>query len=166
MTLPLDGYAYTVLDFAKLLIMKHYPERTDGESAVIRAYLLEHLSEYDRVQFSVRIGTPIVPDPSHVQSVQDNTIFSSKLRIDILGWRGNALDLIEVKQRITPASLGQILTYRHVLQRDLPDAPEPRLVVVGREASQDAVDALTAHGVTVYVYPDADARPNDAANHL
>ena len=164
MTPPLEGYTYDVLEFARLLIAKRYPERTDGESAVIRAYLLEHLTEYDRVQFSVRIGTPIAPDPAHPQPVQDGVVFSSKLRIDLLGWKGNALDLIEVKQRITPASLGQILTYRHVLLGEWPDAPEPRLVVVGREASPDAVAALQAHGVTVYVYPDADTRPHDAGH--
>jgi hypothetical protein len=163
---PVDGYTYDVLEFARLLIAKRYPERTDGESAVIRAYLMEHIGEYDRLQFSVRIGTGVVPDPAHPQSVQDGVVFSSKLRIDLLGWRGNALDLIEVKQRVTPASLGQILTYRHVLLGEWADAPEPRLVVVGREASPDAVDALTAHGVTVYLYPDADARPHDAANGL
>ena len=162
--MALDAYSYDALKFADLLIAKRYPERTDGESKVIRAYLMEHITEYEHLDFSVRIGTAVVPDPAHPQSVQDGAVFSSKLRIDILGWRGGGLDLIEVKQRITPASLGQILTYRHVLQRELPDAPEPRLVVVGREASPDAVDALTAHGVTVYVYPDADARPNDAGN--
>jgi len=165
-TLPLDGYAYTVLDFAKLLIMKHYPERTDGESAVIRAYLLEHLTEYDRVQFSVRIGTPVAPDPTHLETVQANTVFSSKLRIDILGWQGQLPTIVEVKQRVTPPSLGQILTYRKRFIEEFPDAPEPRLVVVGREAVEDAVAALQHYGVTVLLYPDADPRANDAANGL
>lgn len=164
MTLPLDGYSYDVLEFARLLIAKRYPERTDGESAVIRAYLLEHITDYDSLQFSVRIGTPVAPDPTHPQSVQDNTVFSSKLRIDLLGWQGNVPTIVEVKQRITPPSLGQILTYRHKFKEGFPDAPEPRLVVVGREASPDAVAALQAHGVTVYVYPDADARPHDAGH--
>jgi hypothetical protein len=94
--------------------------------------------------------------------VQRNTVFSTQLRIDILGWRGRQPIIVEVKQRITPATLGQILTYRHWLLQEFPDALEPALVAVGREAVDDAVTALQAHGVTVYLYPDATARASDA----
>lgn len=155
--MQLDGYSYTVLDFARLLIAKHYPERTDGESAVIRAYLLEHLAEFDSIIFAKRIGRGIPADPSHLPGVQANADFSGKLRIDILAWKGSLPYLIEVKQRVSPAALGQLLTYRHEFLEEFPDAPEPVLVVVGREASENAVPALQAHGVTVYLYPDANA---------
>ena len=151
----LDGYTYTALDFAGLLIRKHFPERTDGESAVIRAYLLEHLAEFDSMTFAKRIGRGIPADPSHLPGVQANSDFSGKLKIDILAWKGSQPFLIEVKQRVTPAALGQILTYRHEFLTEFPDAPEPVLVVVGREASENAIPALTAHGITVYLYPDA-----------
>lgn len=166
MPLAFDGYSFDNTDFALLLIRKHYPERTDGESFVIRAFLLEHLREFDRVQFSKRVGHGIVPDPAHPEKVQENTVFSSMLRIDILAWRGPQPVIIEVKQRVTPASLGQILTYRHHFVEEFPAAPEPELLVVGREAVPDAVVALQAHGVTVYLYPDATAFPSDAASGL
>jgi hypothetical protein len=159
----LDGYTYTALDFAGLLIRKHFPERTDGESAVIRAYLLEHLAEFDSITFAKRVGQGIPADPSHLPGVQANSAFSGKLKIDILAWKGPLPYLIEVKQRVTPAALGQILTYRHEFLEEFPDAPEPALVVVGREASENAVPALQAHGVTIYLYPDATARGDAAA---
>jgi hypothetical protein len=151
----IDGYDYGRDDFARLLIAKHYPERTDGESWVIRAFLEHHLSEYDRIVFSKRVGRGVLPDPEHLPAVQRNTAFSSKLRIDILAWRGNQPVIVEVKQHVTPASLGQILTYRHHFAAEFPDAPEPELVVVGRTANEDAVDVLQSHGITVYLYPDA-----------
>jgi len=159
----LDGYTYSVLEFARLLIAKHYPERTDGESAVIRAYLLEHLAEFDSITFAKRVGQGIPADPSHVPGVQANAAFSGKLKIDILAYKGQQPYLIEVKQRVTPATLGQILTYRHEFLEEFPDAPEPALVVVGREASENALPALQAHGITVYLYPDADPRRDAAA---
>jgi hypothetical protein len=151
----IDGYQYRKDDFARLLIAKHYPERTDGESWVIKAFLEHHLDEYDSITFGKRVGRGIEPDPSHLPAVQANTVFSSKLRIDILAWRRNQPVLIEVKQNITPASLGQILTYRHWFQVEFPDAPEPELVVVGRVGNDDAITALRAHGIDVYLYPEA-----------
>jgi hypothetical protein len=159
----LDGYTYSVLEFSRLLIAKHYPERTDGESAVIRAYLLEHLAEFDSITFAKRIGTGIPADPTHVPGVQANSDFSGRLKMDILAFKGQQPYIVEVKQRVTPATLGQILTYRHHFLEEAPDAPEPALVVVGREASPDAVAALQAHGVTVYLYPDATVSGNAAA---
>jgi hypothetical protein len=47
-----------------------------------------------------------------------------------------------------------MLGYRQLFLEELPDAPEPRLVVIGRTADQDAIRILTDHGVDVLLYPD------------
>lgn len=150
-----SDYVYTSADFAQLLLRRFYPERTDGESAVIRAYLEKHLDEFDRVAFSKRVGKGATLDPTTSPAAQRATAFSTRKRIDILAWRGSQPVIIEVKQRVTPAALGQILTYRHHFLEDFPDAAEPELVVVGRESDADTLAALQAHNVTVYLYADA-----------
>jgi hypothetical protein len=160
------GITYDRENFGLLLLQKQYNERTAGESEVIRAFLLEHHGEFDRFTFNKRVGRGIEPDPNHLINVQSNTSFSSKLRIDILAWRGAQPVIIEVKQHVTPAALGQILTYRHYVIEEFPNAPDPELVVVGREGNEDAIVALQAHGVTVYLYPNAIARGNDAVGNL
>jgi hypothetical protein len=160
------GTTYDRENFGLLLLQKQYNERTAGESEVIRAFLLEHHDEYDRFTFNKRVGRGIAPDPSHLPAVQQNTSFSTKLRIDILAWRGAQPVIVEVKQRVTPAALGQILTYKHHVLEEFPGAPDPELVVVGREGNEDAIVALQAHGVTVYLYPNAIARGNDAGGSV
>jgi hypothetical protein len=155
-------YDYTIADFPTLLIQRFYPERTDGESAVIKAFLLAHWREFDRITFGKRIGRGADIDPTTLPAVQRATAFSSKKRIDILAWRGTTPVIVEVKQRVTPAALGQILTYRFHFREEFPDAPEPDLVVVGRESDPDTLVALQAHGITVYLYPDAVAPGSDA----
>jgi len=148
-------YTFTGDDFALLLIRRAYPERTDGESAVIRAFLLAHLKEFDRITFGKRVGRGATIDPTTTPAVQRATAFSTKKRIDILAWRATQPVIVEVKQSVTPAALGQILTYRHHFLEENPDAPEPELVVVGRQSDPDTIAALTAHNVTVYLYPEA-----------
>ncbi len=148
-------YVYDPTDFALLLIRSHYPERTDGESVVIRAYLQEHLREFSRITFGKRVGKGEPPDPTHLPAIQQQTMLNTQKRIDILAYRGPQPVIIEVKQRVTPAALGQILTYRHHFLEGAPDAPDPELVIVGRESDDDTLSAITAHGVTVYLYPDA-----------
>jgi hypothetical protein len=85
----LDGYTYGSTDFATLLLRKFFPERTDGESAVIKAFLLAHLHEFDTITFGKRLGHGTAPDPSHLSGVQAQQAFSSKLRVSIF-WRCGA----------------------------------------------------------------------------
>lgn len=153
-------YEYNAADFPMLLLRRFFPERTDGESAVILAYLVAHHRELDRITFGKRVGQGATIDPTTLPAVQRATAFSSKKRIDILAWRGSQPVIIEVKQSVTPAALGQILTYRHHFLEENPDAPEPELVVVGRQSDPDTLAAIQAHGVTVYLYPDAVASGN------
>lgn len=157
-------YVFDATDFALLLIRKAYPERTDGESVVIRAFLLAHLREFDRIVFGKRVGHGEPPDPSHLPAIQQQTLLNTQKRIDILAFRGAQPIIIEVKQRVTPAALGQILTYRHHFQEEEPDAPEPELWVVGRASDDDTLAALAAHNVTVYLYPDAVLSPAPAGS--
>jgi hypothetical protein len=152
-----NGYDFSKDDLATLLLRRFYPERTDRESTVIRDFLFAHGAEFDRFSFSVRVGQGTTPDPATLPAVQKNTLFSTRKRIDMLAWRGTQPVIIEVKDNITPASLGQILTYRHLWLEENPGAPEPELVVIGRTTDNDTVRALNAAGVTVYVYQAAAA---------
>lgn len=153
--MPQGDYVYDPKDFALLLIRSHFPERTDGESVVIRAFLLEHLREFDGITFGHRVGRGEPADPSHLPAIQQQTTLNTQKRIDILAMRGRQPVIIEVKQRVTPAALGQILTYRHHYLEANADVPDPELIVVGRESDADTLAALSAHGITVYLYPEA-----------
>jgi hypothetical protein len=148
----MSGYSFQRDEFPELLLRSFYPERTDKESAVIRDYLLAHLAEFDRVDFSVRVGQGQTPDPTHLPGVQANAVNSSKKRIDIVGQQGSTTVLIEAKTRVTHAVLGQLLTDRQLWLEDHPDAKDPRLVAIGRTSDPDTLRVLSAHGIDVYLY--------------
>jgi len=152
-----DGYLFTRDDFVQMLARKWFPERTDRESGVIRDYLAAHHQEFDRLIFGKRLGAGVEPDPTHLEGVQRNTSRFTKKRVDILAWTGSQPTIIEVKAEITPASLGQILTYRQLFLEENPDAIEPRLVIVGRYSDDDTLRVLNGHGIDVFVYPPPDA---------
>ncbi|SRR6266498_1522401 len=151
-----NGYTYGSSDLASLLIARHYPERTDRETPVIHAFLEARGRNYDRYEFSVRVGQGIAPDPTHLEGVQRNTVFSSRKRIDLIVWRGDAPTIVEVKERVTPAVLGQLLAYQHLLLEDRPDIETPALATIGRYSDDDTIRVLTAQGVDVFLYEPAD----------
>ncbi len=157
-----SGYNFARDDLTTLLLRRFYPERTDRESSILRDFLLARGDEFDRFSFSVRVGQGATPDPTHLPAVQRNTVFSTRKRIDLLAWRGSQPVIVEVKERVTPAALGQIRTYRTLFLEETPDAPEPELLVIGRYSDEDTLRAMQAEGVTVILYPSADVSANAA----
>lgn len=152
-----NGYPFTRDDFPTLMRMPRYPEQTARQSALIRAYFAQHLQEFDRVVFERRVGEGLTPDPTHHPGVQAQTLDVTRQRIDLLAWAGQRPTIHEFKDRVTNVCLGQILSYRVLLLKEFPDAPDPALVVVGRRSDPDTIVPLNAHGITVYLYETADA---------
>jgi len=153
--MAVQGYDFDGAAFAELLVRKHYPERTDKESALIRDYLLAHLHEFDRVSFSVRVGQGATLSPDLLPAVARATTFSTQKRIDLVGYVRAQAFLIEAKFRIGSAVMGQLLTDRQLWLEEFPDEPEPRLVAIGRESDDDALRVLSSHGIDVYLYESA-----------
>jgi hypothetical protein len=145
-------YVYDRSDLPTLLLQRYFPERTGRETVLMRDFIKAHGQEYDRIAFSVRIGEGIAPNPDHMPGVQEMTRFNSRMRIDMLGWKGNQADIIEVKERVLASVLGQLIAYRQMFLEENPGAHDPRLIVVGRTSTTDALRVLTANGVTVYLY--------------
>lgn len=164
-TIP-NGYLFERGEFERVLLMRFFPERTDRESVVLLAFLAEHIFEFDQLRFGVRIGQGLAPNPDHLPGVQANTTHSTRKRIDLLAMKGPQPWIVEVKERVTPASLGQILTYRHHYREEFPNELEPELVVIGRYSDPDTIVALQANNVTVILYPPDDAAGNAGASGL
>ena len=154
----MQGYDFTRAQLPALLSLKFLPEQPPEESAVLLAWLAEHGPEYDRFSFSVRVGQGQAPDPNFLPGVQRSQAFSTKKRIDALAWQGSAITLVEAKRRVSADALGKCLMYRQLLLEELPDAAEPRLVVVGLYGDADVIRVLNGHGIDVLLYETAIAR--------
>lgn len=146
-------YTFTGDQIAALLIARWYPEKTGREAGVIRDWLKVHYSEYDKLQFSVRIGEGMTPNPEHIGGIQYMTTRNTQKRIDVLAWRGARADIVECKERVTPGVLGQLQTYRQLFLEANPGQGEPGLVCIGRTSDPDTIRVLQTHGITVYLYP-------------
>lgn len=148
----MSGYEFDQDKFAELLIAKSYPEKTDQESALLRDYLRAHLDEFDRVEFSYRFAPSLTPDPELLEGVQRQAERNSMKRIDMVGWRGNAPTLVEVKTTIGHEVMGQLDLDRVLWLKAFPDGVDPELVAVGRRGSERDIEVLNARGISVYLY--------------
>lgn len=147
-----DGYDYDRATLLELFLKIQFPERNLRESAIIRDFLQQHIGEYDRYSFSVRVGQGLTPDPEHLAGVQRSTVFSTQKRIDMMAWQGDQPFIFEVKDRLNVYVLGQLQSYAHLWSEEHPDAPAPRLVAITRYGDPDIERVLEANGVDVYLY--------------
>lgn len=153
----MQGYDYAREELATLFRVGFLPEIPKPEAAVIFDFLRAHGDDYDRFSFSVRLGTSIPPDPTHLPGVQKSTVVSSKKRLDFIAWQGSQATIGEAKLRVNTDALGKALMYRQLFLEENPDAPEPRLVVLGRMADEDVLRVHSAQGIDVYLYEEAAA---------
>jgi hypothetical protein len=125
------------------------------ETAVAKAYLAKHAGDFDRVEFNVGLGPGLDLGPSFPPYVQKAATASTKPRADMILYRGNTATIVEVKGRINPAALGQLLTYWHFLTSDNPQLLQVYKVVAG-QSIQEGLQALwQQYGIQVELFPAA-----------
>lgn len=155
--MPIEGYDFGPESFEELLLRRFFPEKTEHESKLLLEFLVEYRRTFDRVSFSVRVGQGLTPNVEHEPGVQRASAFSSRRRIDFVGMQGLQATLVEAKTRVGHAVLGQLVSDRLLWLKEFPDGPEPLLVAVGRTSTPEDLETVTAHGITVLLYPEADA---------
>jgi len=87
------------------------------EVPVLKAWLLKHYAEYDRVDYNVRLGKGYDPGPSYPDYARSMSILNSQYRLDAVAWRGNVATIVECKVRASASAIGQILLYRQLLSK-------------------------------------------------
>ena len=150
-----DDYTYTRDELAKLIIARHFPEKTDQEFELLLNYLERHADEFEKFSFSVRIGAGVDTDPAHLPAVQAALARSTMKRIDFVGWFGNQATLVEAKTTLSHQVLGQLLSDRALWVQQYADGPEPRLVAIGRRGTPQDLEILSSHGIDTYIYETA-----------
>lgn len=131
----------------QLLRERKYPRMAQTESDVTRAWIRKFGRDYDDLFFQVPLGqgrTARDDDPAYLQQL---ALDLSRQRADIIAWHGNAVDIIEAKDRATAGAMGQLLSYRSLWLKEHPETPVARLLVIAREVSLDVMHVYRENGI-------------------
>jgi hypothetical protein len=133
-----------------LLMQIQYPGMPALESNIARHWIRAHGADYDRMEFNVRVGqgAPIAPGIDDATARQFQII--TQKRIDVVAYKGNLVDLIEVKRNMTLGALGQLQGYQHLWQEDVFRPHVDKLIAVAQIIDPDIRRVLDANGVTYY----------------
>lgn len=95
-----------------------YPHMKPRDVAIWERFIDKHPDYYEKVQYDFGIGD--VPDfITNASSVEGQRMAELyKLKIDVLGYKDDIIDLIEVKPDAGASTIGQVLGYVQIYKRD------------------------------------------------
>jgi hypothetical protein len=96
-----------------------YPHLSPAEAALWHKFIAKNPDAYERVAYDVKVGTI----PNFVMEQEDEAIRKQaslyRYKIDVVGFKGSQVDIIELKQGATMRAIGQVKGYRKLYLRDI-----------------------------------------------
>lgn len=136
-----------------LLEKPHLPGMTPEESAIAKAWLAAHASEYDSAEFNVRLGEGMQLEGEWDASARRFAALATAKRADIIVRQGSAVTIVEVKVRVGLGALGQLIGYRDLWLKQNPTTVVTALVAAASTAEPDVQSVLQQSGVRLEFFP-------------
>jgi len=142
------------MDLETALSAPFLPGHAAGEQMIVKAWLADQGSTYQRFGFNVRIGQGADIAIDAPDSTRRFLRATTRKRIDVVAFRGSAVTLLEVKIQANLGALGQMLGYRHLWSLEHPAWPVEAYGIICHIIALDTATVYTAHGMPFYLYPD------------
>lgn len=116
------AYPYTKLHW--------YPHLSHEEAVIWDRFIEEFPTMYDSCDYDVKLGT--IPDfvLEHPDEEMRKQGPLYQYKIDVIGYKDDQVDIIELKRAATMRALGQVKGYLALHVRDNPSPVEPKPVVI------------------------------------
>lgn len=136
------------------LALKTLPGALASETALVQRWLSEHGADYVGFDFNYRVGHGAASFGTLEEPYRTLAIDNSKRIIDVVAYRYDAIDLLEVKGRADPCAVGQIRAYDLLWSRDQPNYPVRNVGLICAILDDDMRYVLSLEQITPFVYPD------------
>ena len=121
------------------------------ETRLWQLFLSRRGQEWDRFLYDVRVGKG-KPAPEGISPAMRSMWEKlTQKRIDVVGWKGTSPTIIEVKHYASLSSIGQLLGYECLWNKEHPNTPCTNLILVCQVVDDDILEVAGAYGVEVEV---------------
>jgi hypothetical protein len=128
-----------------------YPHMMPFDVAIWERFIEQFPDMYDHVSYDVKVGSI----PEFVKNEPDVTHQAQaplyQRKIDVVGYKADQIDIIEIKPRAGTSALGQVVGYKLLYQRDFTPPVEPKAIVLTDHADDDLGHVAASMGVQVVV---------------
>jgi len=128
-----------------------YPHLIGEDNEVWDNFIIRFPERFDTVDYDVKVGIGADTGPIPDEPSKKYWASLTKKRIDVIGYKNNFVTIVEVKKRCSLFTLGQILGYRFLYQREHKEIPLVKTLIVCKTISQDDIDVLNHYGIDFVV---------------
>jgi len=128
-----------------------FPDLSHIEAEIWGRFIDAFPDMYDSVDYCFHVGTIPPMVAAHPDSSMRAEKFLYQYEIDVVGYKGDQVDIIELKHAATMRALGQVNGYRELHMRDFPSSVIPKPVVITDVLMPDMGHLAFAAGVQLVV---------------
>jgi len=128
-----------------------YPHMKPRDIAIWERFIDKYPELYSQCQYDFAIGDipQFMEQTSSPQGQAMRELY--KLKIDVLGYKDDTIDLIEVKPEAGPSTIGQLLGYVSLYERDEKPSKPVRPIIITDMLRPNMEFLTQQQGVTLFV---------------
>ena len=129
--------------------LSKYPHLKPEDILTWEAFIAKYPSEYLRVDYDFPVGELAQHTEIAVELSIGGAERVNQYKIDVVAYRENSIDIIELKNKAVPGTIGQVLVYKNLYDREMKPTKPTSAIIIARNSSPDMDRLATEHGVTL-----------------
>lgn len=114
-----------------------YPHLSREDIITWEQYIEKYPEKYERVDYDFALGKIEEHTTSAIELGIAGAERVNQYRIDVIGYKNNEIDIIEVKNKATPAVLGHIKAEKFLYDRDHGAGSKTKMIIIAREMTPE-----------------------------
>lgn len=128
-----------------------YPNMREAETLIWERFLLANPEAYDEVAYNVKVGEGAdIPDGTD-EKIADGFKQLTQHKIDVVGFKNEKVDIIELKAGSNTSAVGQILKYEKLFKKTYGNDFDLGLVIITDNTSRDLETTLEGEEIKLIV---------------
>jgi hypothetical protein len=128
-----------------------YPNMREAETLIWERFLSAHPDAYDEVAYNVKVGEGAeIPDGTDEVIAFDFKVLTQR-KIDVIGFKNNDIDIIELKPYAGTGAVGQVKAYGVLYKKTYDANASPNLIVMSDVEQRDTRTVAEAEGVKLII---------------
>jgi hypothetical protein len=107
-----------------------YPNMRDKETLIWERFLAKFPDAYDEVVYNLKLGEGADIPEGTAENIARDFKELTQHKIDVVGFKGNNIDIIELKPYAGVGAIGQVIGYRDLYITYIDRNANPNLVVI------------------------------------
>lgn len=128
-----------------------YPNMKEAETKMWNKFIEENPNAYDEVIYNLKLGEGAdIPEGTQPNIASSFTQLTQH-KIDVVGFKGNSIDIIELKPYAGMSAIGQVVGYRELYVKHIDEKANPNLVIVTDFERPDTKTVCEKQGIKLII---------------